>query len=190
MKKTLLTLAITLFTCMAAMAQAPKGFNYQGVARNVSGAPIANTAINLRLTIHDGIATGTVKYQETFNVTTNTFGLYNVIVGTGTVQFGVFDVQSWGTDAMFMQVEVDVTGAGTSYVSLGSSQLMSVPYALFAANGPAGATGPTGPAGPMGVPGITGPSGPPDTIVVGAGLLGGIITSKGTISMPNVGTPG
>jgi hypothetical protein len=200
MKKTILTFAIALFTGLVATAQAPKGFNYQGVARNITGAPIANTPIKLRVTIHDGIPTGTTQYIESFSVTTNTFGLYNVIIGngSGTVENGTFDVQKWGTNPQFIQVEVDLTNTGTSYVSLGASQLMSVPYALFAANGPAGPAGPTGPVGPAGPLGPTGPAGPVGpmgpgsvtSITAGSGLLGGTITSVGTIDMPNVGTPG
>jgi len=207
MKKTLLTLAIALYTCITAMAQAPKGFNYQGVARNVSGAPIANTAINLRITIHDATPTGTVNFQESFNVTTNTFGLYNVVIGTCNdasackVLFpssGIFDVSSWGADPQYMQVEVDITGSGTNYTSLGSTQLMSVPYSLFAANGPVGAAGPVGPAGPAGPAGATGATGPAGpmgpgsvtSVTAGTGLLGGIITTTGTISMPFLGTAG
>ncbi len=203
MKKTLLTLAITLFT-VAAFAQAPNGFNYQGVVRDVTGAPFSNKAINLRLTIHDATATGTVNYQEWFNVTTNSFGLYNVIVGTGTVLFSSsipphpkFYVQDWPAHPQFMQVEVDLTATGGSYTDLGSAQLMSVPYALFAANGPTGAQGLPGPAGPAGATGATGPAGPigpmrpgVDSVTAGAGLSGGTITTWGTISMPNVGTAG
>ena len=64
MKKTLLAIAFLLIATAATWAQtAPNGFNYQGVARNAAGAPLSNTTISLRLTIHVGIATGTVVYH-------------------------------------------------------------------------------------------------------------------------------
>ncbi len=205
MKKVVLTFALAISTMMVANAQAPKGFNYQGVARNASGTPVANTPIKLRLTVHDGTSTGTTMYQEYHDITTNTFGLYNVVVGKGNVLFGTFDILHWANDlatapadAMYLQVEVDLTNTGSSYVSLGSSQLMSVPYAMFAANGPvgpagpAGPTGPTGPTGPVGPAGPVGPMGPGSvtSITAGSGLLGGTITTSGTISMPSLGTAG
>jgi hypothetical protein len=202
MKKTLLTFAILLLTGMSLWAQAPKGFNYQGVARSLTGTPLSNQAINLRLTMHDGIATGSVAYQESFNVTTNSFGLYNVVVGTGTILYPPGGKFTWPpasltslTDAVFMQVEIDPTGGGLSYTSLGSTQLESVPYALYAANGPVGPAGPIGPVGPVGPIGLTGPAGPLgpgiDSLVMGTGFTPGTIyTPGGTINMPNVGTAG
>lgn len=206
MKKLLLTFAAFAALSSAAFAQAsaPKGFNYQGVARNASGVPMANTPIKLRLTVHQGTETGTTMFAEYHDVTTNTFGLYNVVVGTGHLITGVFNLDTWGPTAMFMQVEVDPTATGGSYVSLGSSQLMSVPYALYAANGPTGPKGLQGDKGDKGDPGLTGPAGPAGptgpagpmgpgsvtSVTAGAGLSGGVITTTGTISMPSVGAAG
>ena len=169
MKKILLTLACLLFAGIATWAQAPSLMNYQGVARNAAGSPLASTNISLRLTVHDGSATGTSVYQETHSVTTNVFGLYNVSIGAGTVVSGTFAGIAWGTGTKWVQVEIDPAG-GSSYTSLGASQLLSVPYALYAAAGPGGG-------------GVT-------SVTAGSGLSGGTITSTGTISMPNVGTAG
>jgi hypothetical protein len=200
MKKTLLTFVVLLLTGMSLWAQVPKGFNYQGVARSTTGVPLANTAINLRLTMHDGTPTGTLVYQESFNVTTNTFGLYNVVVGSGKILYPLGSTFVWpptkvfnDTDGIFMQVEIDQTGTGTSYNSMGSTQLMSVPYALYAANGPTGAQGPAGPIGPVGPTGPTGPAGPLgpgiDSIILGTGFTPTTIYGpSGTINLPNVGT--
>jgi hypothetical protein len=113
------------------IAQVPQGIPYQAVARNSSGAIITSHPIGLRFTIHDSIATGAIIYRETFTPSTNTLGLFNVNVGTGTVVTGTFNSINWGHNAKFMQVEMDATG-GTSYIDMGTQQMMSVPYALYA----------------------------------------------------------
>lgn len=110
-------------------AQAPQGIPYQAVARNSSGAILASANIAVRFTIRDSIATGTIRYRETFSVTTSTQGMINVNVGQGTVVSGSFAGVNWGTNAKFMQVEMDPAG-GSSYIDMGTTQMMSVPYAL------------------------------------------------------------
>lgn len=134
--KTRLLLFAFLFTCMAAWAQVPQKFNFQGIARNASGSPLASTNIKLRLTIRNGGATGVVNYQETHSVTTNAYGLYNVTVGDGTPSVGVVTAIPWGAGTKFLQVEIDPAG-GTSYTDLGANQILSVPYAM---NGVSGGT--------------------------------------------------
>ncbi len=146
-------------------AQVPQGINYQAVARNQAGNILPNTAISLRLSIHDGSSTGTVVYQETHNVTTNQLGIFSVVIGGGLLPQGTFTGINWATGSKFLQVELDAAG-GTNYTTMGNSQLQSVPYALYAANGVPGATGPTGPAG-VGVTGATGPTGPTGVSVNG-----------------------
>ncbi len=152
-------------------AQAPLKFNYQGIARNASGQPLAAQTLGLRVSILDGSATGPIVYQETQTTTTNVYGLYNTAIGAGTIITGTMAGVNWGSGDKYLKVEIDPTG-GTSYNSLGASQLLSVPYAMFATSGtpgpvgPAGATGltgpagPTGPTGPAGANGLTGPAGP------------------------------
>ncbi len=110
-------------------AQAPQGIPYQAVARNSGGAVLASTAISVRFTIRDSVATGTIKYRETFSVTTTAQGMFSVNVGQGTVVSGTFAGINWGTNAKFMQVEMDPAG-GASYIDMGTTQMMSVPYAL------------------------------------------------------------
>jgi hypothetical protein len=138
MKKQI-SLLLTFFS-MAIMvhAQAPNAIPYQGVARNSSGSILASQAIRLRLTIHDVTAGGTTVYQETQAVTTSTLGLFNVNIGQGTIVTGTLAGVNWGGGAKFLQVEMDPTG-GTNYVSMGTTQLNSVPYALFAGSIPNGA---------------------------------------------------
>jgi hypothetical protein len=154
---------VALALCIVAtvMAQSPPAFNYQAVVRNGSGAVVASTAVKFKFSIHDVNPGGTIVYQETQSVTTSAFGLANTTVGTGasTGTGGAFTAISWGAGAKYLQVEIDPTG-GSSYTDMGTSQLMSVPYALYAANSGGGATGATGPAGANGSAGPTGPTGP------------------------------
>lgn len=159
--KKLLALFGLILSAQLLLAQAPGLFNYQGVARNSVGNVIQNKTIALRLNIRNNTATGPVVYSETREVTTNPFGLFTVLVGspgarasTGTIQ-GV----NWGNGAKFIQVEIDPEG-GTTYINIGTTQLASVPFALYAANNLPGPVGPAGPAGPAGATGSAGPAGP------------------------------
>jgi len=147
MKKIFLTLAGFMIALLS-IAQSPNLMNYQGVARNAAGNVLPNQVISLRLSILTGNATGAVVYSETRNVTTNAFGLFNVVVGspgaitnTGTVGGINWTAFGAGSGSKFLQVEIDPTG-GSNYFNLGATQLVSVPYALNA-----GASAPVGPAG-------------------------------------------
>jgi len=99
----LFLLVVLLVVGNMVMAQAPHGIPYQAVARNSSGAILASTAISVRFTIRDSIATGAIKYRETFSVTTTAQGMFNVNVGQGTPVSGTFSGINWGTNAKFMQ---------------------------------------------------------------------------------------
>ena len=114
-------------------AQAPQAFNYQAIARDNHGNSIPNHAIALRIGILDNSASGTLLYSETFNTGTNQFGLFNVNIGIGNVVSGVFSNINWGAGSKWLKVETDITG-GSNYVLMGTSQLVSVPYALYAGN--------------------------------------------------------
>lgn len=166
MKKQLLLALIFLFLATGINAQIPQSIKYQGVARNAAGAALNNQVISVRIAIRDNSASGPIVYQENHNVTTNPFGLYNLNLGTGTALTGTFSAINWGVNTKFIEQEVDF---GAGYVNMGASQFLSVPYALYAANGPVGPAGPQGPAGatgatgsqgPQGVAGPTGPQGP------------------------------
>ena len=130
MKKALFALVFLILGCAQVFAQAPNQINYQGVARSATGLPLASTAIGMRLSVHDGSASGTVVYQETHVATTNTFGLYNVAIGGGTVVIGSFGSINWGSGSKYLQVELDPTG-GTSYTTVGTNELLSVPYSIY-----------------------------------------------------------
>jgi len=163
MKKTLLTTLLFFAVVSISMAQTWKKFNYQGVARNAMGEVLDNQAIGVRIKVHSGTAAGATVYQETHAVTTNDFGLFDLVLGGGTVVSGTFGSIAWGGNDFFVQVEMDPAG-GTAYVDMGTSQLLAVPYALYAetagSSGPAGPVGPAGPAGPAGAVGPVGAAGP------------------------------
>lgn len=128
--KTLIT-SILLFCGTLLFSQAPQYFNYQAVARDGAGNPLPNQTVALRISILSGSISGNVSYQEIHNSTTNQLGLITLAVGAGMPQMGTFSSIDWGGNAYFVQVEMDVTG-GTNYQLFGTSQLLSVPYALYA----------------------------------------------------------
>lgn len=148
---------------LAASAQSPQMFNYQGVARDNSGNILANQAIGLQIDLHQTTPSGTVVFSETHVDTTNAFGLFNIMIGGGTPLVSTISAIDWSNGPYFVKVSMDASG-GTSYTSMGTSQLLSVPYALYAENsGTAGPTGPTGvdgTTGPTGTDGATGATGP------------------------------
>ncbi len=138
-------------------AQSPPRLNYQAIARNPAGEALNAQAISLRFTVHDLTSGGPELYKETFsNVLTNQFGLFTIKIGGGTPVIGNFTTINWGSGDKYLQVELDINN-GNNYADMGSSQLLSVPYALYAANGGGGGTtGATGPTGPTGAPGQNG----------------------------------
>ena len=141
MNKILTFVALFLCTGIAAFAQAPSSFNYQGAARDGSGEVIASASIGLRFTVRTDAAAGAIQYQETHTVSTDAFGLFSVAVGTGTIIQGTFAGITWGTASKYLQIEMDPNG-GTTYSDMGAPQLLSVPYALYAnAAGGSGGTG-------------------------------------------------
>lgn len=132
MKRIILFLLImVLFSLNQLNAQSPNLINYQGIARSSSGQPLANQSIGIRLSIVDLTVSGTVVYSETHKVTTNTYGLYSVQIGAGTIVTGTMDTIVWANGDKFLKVEIDPNG-GTSYVEMGTTQLISVPYSLRA----------------------------------------------------------
>lgn len=143
MKRLLFTVAVLLLMVPVLFGQAPGLLNYQGVARNAVGNVLQNKTISLRLSIRNGSVNGTVVYSETRSVVTNPFGLFNVQIGsTGATNVtGTIAGVNWATGSKYIQVEIDPQG-GSAFTSIGTTQLVSVPYALYAQGGL-----PLGPAG-------------------------------------------
>lgn len=129
MKKIILSLLTTVALAGATFAQAPQGFKYQAVVRDANMI-VVNQAVGVQLTIQQGSIGGTAVYVETFSPTTNAYGLVNLEIGTGTTTDD-FSTIDWSNGPYFIETAIDLTG-GTSYTTMGTSQLMSVPYALYA----------------------------------------------------------
>jgi hypothetical protein len=116
---------------MTAFAQAPQSFRYQAVARDATGVILANKQVSFKISIVQGTVTGAIVFSETHSKSTNSFGLVDLEVGKGTAPSGTFSTINWGNDVFFLKVELDPAG-GASYQLMGTSQLVSVPYALYA----------------------------------------------------------
>ena len=157
--KSLILSGILLLLAIFANGQVPQGFPYQAVVRNSGGQIVQNTPVSMQFSIHDSTALGTVVYVQRDTVIPNQFGLINVVIGGGIVIMGNFQQINWGAGYKFLEVEMDVTG-GTNYVTMGTQQLMSVPYALFAGSAANNLPGPTGAQGVQGATGSTGATGP------------------------------
>jgi hypothetical protein len=130
MKKIYLIIT-ALFISILTLGQAPQAFKYQAVVRDTSGAVIADHLVSLRISIIKGSTEGQVVYTEIQDDNTNKLGLVNLEIGRGLVTSGNFSDISWGDDSYFIKVELDISG-GMDYIFMGTSQLLAVPYALYA----------------------------------------------------------
>ncbi len=151
MKKIYSIIAGLLLTA-SVFAQAPQKMSYQAVIRNSNNALITSAPIGMKISILQGTATGTAVYVETQTPSTNFNGLVSLEIGMGTPIIANFAGINWAAGPYFIKTETDPTG-GTAYTIVGTNELMSVPYALFSANGN---PGPTGPQGPIGLSGAVG----------------------------------
>ncbi len=109
----------------------PQAFSYSGVARDAQNLPIANQTIGIQFSIVKTSPTGTAVYQENHFTNTDQSGLFTLEVGTGSVQQGVFANINWGSDNFYLKVGLDASG-NTNFQVVGTTQLLSVPYALYA----------------------------------------------------------
>ena len=116
---------------LIAYSQAPQKINFQSVLRNSVGEVLSNKSVSIRISILSGSATGTNVYSETHSKTTDASGLMSIQIGNGTVVSGLFSTIEWGSTAHFIKLEADFNGE-TNFVLLGTQELMSVPYALYA----------------------------------------------------------
>jgi hypothetical protein len=127
------TFTIVMIICLftASLAQAPQAFKYQAIARDAVGDILESQSVTFRVSILQTTAYGTLRYQEIHPVVTNDHGLVSLEIGGGVPTYGDFTTVLWGADDFFMKIELDPNG-GSSYQEMGTSQLLSVPYALFA----------------------------------------------------------
>jgi hypothetical protein len=126
----LFAFCIALFSFAQAQTP-PNAFNYSAVARNAAGQPIASATIGIQISILKTSTTGAVQYSENHFVNTDAFGLFNLVIGAGAVQTGSMSAITWGTDNYYIKVGMDAKGS-TNFLTMGTTQLMSVPYALHA----------------------------------------------------------
>lgn len=131
MKKQVLSFFSAMLLTITAFAQAPNAINYQAAVRNASGSLLASALVQVRFTVHDATASGPVLFQETNTVTTTAQGILNTTIGSGVAITGSMAGIDWSAGIKFLEVELN-TGSG--YTSIGSQQMLSVPYALYAAN--------------------------------------------------------
>jgi uncharacterized protein (TIGR02145 family) len=127
MKKIYTLLALIALTKI--FAQAPQGFNYQATVRNSSGTLIVNQNVNFKFNIMLNSATSLPVFSETHMAPTDDLGQVNLVIGQGTATTGTFSSINWGTGNYYLGIELN-TGSG--YVAMGTTQLLSVPYALYA----------------------------------------------------------
>ena len=120
---------MALIATTAIFAQAPQGFNYQATVRNSSGALIVNQNVNFKFNIMLNSQTSVPIFSETHFAPTDDLGQVNLVIGTGTATTGSFSTINWGTGNYYLGIELN-TGSG--YVAMGTTQLLSVPYALYA----------------------------------------------------------
>ena len=131
MKKfySIIFLVVALLTQL--QAQAPQGFNYQATVRDAGGNLILNTNVYFKFNILQGSQTAIPSYTEVHFVPTDDLGQVNLVIGQGTPSTGTFSELDWSLGSYFLSIELD-TGSG--YVAMGTTQLLSVPYALYAEN--------------------------------------------------------
>lgn len=122
-------LAVGLTICV--FAQAPQKMSYQAVVRNSSNALVSTTLVGIRISILEGLPTGTAVYVETQTPTTNANGMISIEIGNGAPVTGTFEAINWSAGSHFIKTEIDPLG-GTTYTIIGTSQLLSVPYAFYA----------------------------------------------------------
>lgn len=131
MKKTSLLITILLISIAGLIAQIPDAINFQAIARGANGQPMPMKDLMLRLTIIDGSATGTEIYQEIHNIKTNEQGSFSIQIGRpNQVTKGTFANIPWETGNKYMKIDYDKTASGNWTLSLGTIELVSVPYAF------------------------------------------------------------
>jgi hypothetical protein len=139
-----LLLTASVFLTQQTNAQAPPKMSYQSVIRNSSNALLTNTTVGMKISVLKGSDSGDEVYVETQTATTNANGLLSIQVGSGTTTTGTFSDIDWATGPYFIKTETDPSG-GTNYTITGTQELMSVPYAMYAAkSGESTTMGPIG----------------------------------------------
>lgn len=130
MKRFTFIIGILLVALQQLLGQVPAKFSYQAVLRNADGTVIANQTVDIKISLHKTSVSGDVVYSENHNINIGGQGIASLAVGGGTVLSGTFASIPW-SENIFIQVEVKKSGE-SSYTNMGTSQILSVPYALNA----------------------------------------------------------
>ena len=130
MKKLIVFLLVLLAANCSVQAQAPQGFNFQGIALDSNGYVLASKLVSLRFSICADSLGNTISYSETASVQTDKYGQFTVVIGNGATT-GKFGSINWASGNLYMKTEIDIANTG-KYVVTGLSQLLSVPYAMYA----------------------------------------------------------
>ena len=133
MKKFYIFLCLAIASLTQLQAQTPQGFNYQATVRNTTGELIINSNVYFKFNVIQGAQTTVPVFTETHYVPTDDLGQVTLIIGEGTANTGVFSEIEWSLGSYFLGIELSIDGPN-DYVAMGTTQLLSVPYALYAAN--------------------------------------------------------
>lgn len=131
--KKLLSLFVLIFMGLLVFSQAPQKFSYQAVVRDAGNNLITNHAVGVQISILQGGVNGSTVYMESQTAVTNANGLMTLQIGGGTMLSGDFATIDWANGPYFLKTETDPNG-GSNYTIMGTQQLLSVPYALYAGN--------------------------------------------------------
>ena len=131
MKKFYAILCLAIASLTQLQAQAPQGFNYQATVRNSAGDLIINTNVYFKFNVIQGSDTSVPIFTETHYVSTDDLGQVNLVIGQGTANTGAFSALDWSLGSYYLGIELDT---GNGYLAMGTTQLLSVPYALYAEN--------------------------------------------------------
>ncbi|RHR43113.1 RagB/SusD family nutrient uptake outer membrane protein [Parabacteroides sp. AF18-52] len=127
----LLFAAFMLLCCIFAWGQAPQAINYQAVARDNQGRILSEKKVSIKLAILQGSSTGSKVFEETHVTTSSKDGVINLQIGNGSVTYGAFSNIDWSKSPYFIRFSMDENG-GTTYKDIATTQMLSVPYALYA----------------------------------------------------------
>ena len=133
MKKFYIFLCLAIAALTQLQAQAPQGFNYQATVRNTTGELIVNSNVYFKFNVIQGAQAADPIFTETHEILTDDLGQVNLIIGQGTANTGVFSELDWSLGSYYLGIELSING-DNNYVPMGTTQLLSVPYALYAAN--------------------------------------------------------
>jgi hypothetical protein len=144
---------------MAPAPAAPEQISYQAVVRDDNNATVANQVVGMQISVLQTTANGTAVYVETQTPTTNANGLLSIYIGAGSAVTATFSVIDWSSGPYFIKIEIDPSGDNDNYTITGTTQLVSVPFAMYAKTSGSSTPGPQGTNGTQGIQGVTGTSG-------------------------------